>query len=72
MKIFSPSKWQPWVALLSVTLCCIATWGAIRTAFVAPSNPMGTETTTTQAVRDSVPAQHRAATRKTTNLTRAI
>lgn len=59
MKIFSPSKWQLWVALLSVTLCCIATWGAIRTAFVAPSNPMGTETTTTQAVRDSVPAQRK-------------
>ncbi len=59
MKIFSPSKWQLWVALLGVTLCCIATWGAIRTAFVAPSNPMGTETTTTQAVRDSVPAQRK-------------
>ena len=59
MKIFSPSKWQLWVALLGVTLCCVATWGAIRTAFVAPSNPMGTETTTTQAVRDSVPAQRK-------------
>lgn len=59
MKIFSPSKWQLWVALLGVTLCCIATWGAIRTAFVAPSNPMGTETTTTQAVRDTVPAQRK-------------
>ena len=59
MKFFSPSKWQLWVALLGVTLCCIATWGAIRTAFVAPSNPMGTETTTTQAVRDSVPAQRK-------------
>ena len=59
MKFFSPSKWQLWVALLGVTLCCIATWGAIRTAFVAPSNPMRTETTTTQAVRDSVPAQRK-------------
>lgn len=59
MKIFSPSKWQLWVALLGVTLCCIATWGAIRTAFVAPSNPIGTESTTTQAVRDSVPAQRK-------------
>ena len=59
MKIFSPSKWQHWVALLGVTLCCVATWGAIRTAFVAPSNPMRTETTTTQAVRDSVPAQRK-------------
>ena len=59
MKFFSPSKWQLWVALLGVTLCCVATWGAIRTAFVAPSNPMGTETTTTQAVRDSVPAQRK-------------
>ena len=59
MKIFSPSKWQLWVALLGVTLCCIATWGAIRTAFVAPSTPMETETTTTQAVRDSVPAQRK-------------
>ena len=59
MKIFSPSKWQHWVALLGVTLCCVATWGAIRTAFVAPSNPMGTETTTTQAGRDSVPAQRK-------------
>ena len=36
MKFFSPSKWQLWVALLGVTLCCVATWGAIRTAFVAP------------------------------------
>ena len=59
MKIFSPSKWQIWVALLGVTLCYIATWGAIRTAFVAPSTPMETETTTTQAVRDSVPAQRK-------------
>ena len=59
MKFFSPSKWQLWVALLGVTLCCIATWGAIRTAFVAPSTPMETETTTTQAVRDSVPAQRK-------------
>ena len=59
MKIFSPSKWQLWVALLGVTLCCVATWGAIRTAFVTPSNPMGTESTTTQAVRDSVPAQRK-------------
>ena len=59
MKFFSPSKWQLWVALLGVTLCCVATWGAIRTAFVAPSNPIGTETTTTQAVRDSVPAQRK-------------
>lgn len=61
MKIFSPSKWQLWVALLGVTLCCVATWGAIRTAFVAPSTPMETETTTTQAVRDSVPAQRKTA-----------
>lgn len=59
MKFFSPSKWQLWVALLGVTLCCVATWGAIRTAFVASSNPMGTENTTTQAVRDSVPAQRK-------------
>ena len=59
MKIFSPSKWQLWVALLGVTLCCVATWGAIRTAFVAPSTPMETETTTTQVVRDSVPAQRK-------------
>ena len=59
MKFFSPSKWQLWVALLGVTLCCVATWGAIRTAFVASSNPMGTESTTTQAVRDSVPAQRK-------------
>lgn len=59
MKFFSPSKWHHWVALLSVTLCCVATWGAIRTAFVTPSNPIGTESTTTQAVRDSVPAQRK-------------
>lgn len=59
MKFFSPSKWQLWVALLGVTLCCVATWGAIRTVFVAPSNPMGTESTATQAVRDSVPAQRK-------------
>ena len=59
MKFFSPCKWQLWVALLGVTLCCVATWGAIRTAFVAPSTPMETETTTTQAVRDSVPAQRK-------------
>ena len=59
MKFFSPSKWQLWVALLGVTLCCVATWGAIRTAFVASSNPVGTEITTTQAVRDSVPAQRK-------------
>ena len=59
MKFFSPSKWQLWVALLGVTRCCVATWGAIRTAFVAPSNPMETEITTTQAVRDSVPAQRK-------------
>ena len=59
MKFFSPSKWQHWVALLGVTLCCVATWGAIRTVFVAPSNAMETESTTTQAVRDSVPAQRK-------------
>ncbi len=59
MKFFSPSKWQHWVALLGVMLCCVATWGAIRTAFVAPSNPVGTESTTAQAVRDSVPAQRK-------------
>lgn len=59
MKFFSPSKWQLWVALLGVTLCSVATWGAIRTAFVASSNPVGTEITTTQAVRDSVPAQRK-------------
>ena len=59
MKFFSPSKWQHWVALLGVMLCCVATWGAIRTVFVAPSNPKGTENTTTQAVRDSVPAQRK-------------
>ena len=59
MKFFSPSKCQLWVALLGVTLCCVATWGAIRTVFVTPSNPIGTESTTTQAVRDSVPAQRK-------------
>ena len=59
MKFFSPSKWQLWVALLGVTLCCVATWGAIRTAFAAPSNPTGTESTTTQAVRDSVSEQRK-------------
>ena len=59
MKFFSPSKWQLWVALLGVTLCCVTTWGAIRTAFVAPSNPTGTGSTTTQAVRDSVPTQRK-------------
>lgn len=61
MKFFSPSKWHHWVALLGVTLCCVATWGAIRTAFVAPSNPIETESTTTQAVRDSVSAQRKTA-----------
>lgn len=59
MKFFSPSKWQLWVTLLGVTLCCVATWGTIRTVFVAPSNPIGTESTTTQAMRDSVPAQRK-------------
>ena len=54
MKLFSPSKIQHWVALLGVALCCVATWGAVHAAFVAPRTEKAAELPAPQAVRDSI------------------
>ena len=54
MKLFSPSKIQHWVALLGVALCCVATWGAVHAAFLAPRTEKAAELPAPQAVRDSI------------------
>ena len=54
MKLFSPSKIQHWVALIGVSLCCVATWGAIHATLAAYRPEKAAENPTPQAVRDSI------------------
>ena len=54
MKLFSPSKIQHWVTLIGVSLCCVATWGAIHATLAAYRPEKAAENPTPQQVHDSI------------------
>ena len=64
MKLFSPSKIQHWVALIGVSLCCVATWGAIHATLAAYRLEKAAENPTPQQVHDSIPPRRNPKTER--------